>query len=497
MFDRLSRFIIFSILFVIASICYSQEKIFPPLKTNVDTKTLIAELQQLIPQLMDSARVPGLSIALIQNGEIIWNGSYGVRSAETNAAVNDSTLFQAASLSKCVFAYAVMKLVDAGQLDLDTPLVDYWPTDYVEGDERDRLITARMALSHTTGFPNWRPRDGALKILFDPGKKFSYSGEGFGYLQKTVEHITGEKLNDFMKRMVFEPLDMSNSSYEWAPSFEANYAVGHDEFGQPANRDPMTKGHAAYSLYTTAIDYAKFLAAILNGTGLSQATASKMLAPQIQLDKNCTNCTNSADFTPAESNYWGLGFGLQKTDEGASFWHWGDQGIYRCYTVAFAEQKTGLVYFTNSENGLSIRDDLALAALGGKHPAFAWLHYDRYDAPVKTFARLLIEDGLAPAMTYYESLKKGDGSAKPVFEEDSLNQLGYSCMRLKKMPEAIAVFKLNVELYPESWNVYDSLGEAYMENGQRELAIQTYNKSIELNPDNQNGREMVEKLSSK
>lgn len=496
MFDRLRVFFSFSILFFITSSCFSQETVFPPLKTNIDSKALIAELQQLVPQLMDSARMPGLSIALIQNGEIIWNGSYGVRSAETNTAVNDSTLFQAASLSKCVFAYAVMKLVDAGRLDLDAPLINYWPTDYIEGDDRDQLITARRVMSHTTGFPNWRPQDGALKILFEPGEKFSYSGEGFGYLQKTVEHITGEKLNDFMKRTVFEPLDMRHSSYEWAPSFEANYAIGHSEFGQALNRDPMTNGHAAYSLYTTAIDYAKFIAAILNGTGLNGATASQMLTPQIQLDKNCTNCTNSGDFTPSESNYWGLGFGLQKTDEGASFWHWGDQGIYRCYTVAFAEQKIGLVYFTNSENGLAIRDDLVLAALGGKHPAFAWLHYDRYDAPIKTFSRLLVGGGLETAMSYYGDLKKANGSAK-VFEEDSLNQLGYSCMRMKKMPEAIAAFKLNVELYPDSWNVYDSLGEALAENGQRDLAIQTYKKSIELNPDNQNGREMLEKLSSK
>jgi CubicO group peptidase (beta-lactamase class C family) len=496
MFDRLRVFLSSSVLFFITSICLSQQTDFPPLKT-VDSKTLIAELQQLIPQLMDSARVPGLSIALIRDGEIVWNGSYGVRSAETNVAVNDSTLFQAASLSKCVFAYAVMKLVDAGQIDLDTPLVNYWPEDYVEVDDRDQLITARMALSHTTGFPNWRPRDGALKILFTPGEKFSYSGEGFGYLQKTVEHITGEKLNDFMRRTVFEPLEMLHSSYEWQQNFEANYAVGHDEFSQAVNRDPMTNGHAAYSLYTTAIDYAKFICGVLNGSGLSEASASQMLSPQIQLDQNCTNCTNTSDFTPSESNYWGLGFGLQKTDDGTSFWHWGDQGIYRCYTVAFQNQKSGLVYFTNSENGLSIRDDLVLAALGGDHSAFAWLHYDRFDAPIKTFARLLIEGGLDPAMSYYEDLKKTNGSAKPIFEEGSINQLGYTCMRLKKMAEAIAVFKLNVELYPNSWNVYDSLGEAYMENGEGELAIQSYNKSIELNPDNQNGREMLEKLSSK
>ncbi|HEX9652517.1 MAG TPA: serine hydrolase [bacterium] len=497
MLDRLRVIFCFSILLFVTKLCFSQQTDFPPLKTSVDAKALIAELQRLVPQWMDSARIPGLSIALIQNGEMIWDGGFGVRSTKTQAAVNDSTIFQAASLSKCVFAYAVMMLVDAGQLDLDTPLATYWPTDYIEGDNRDSLITARRVLSHTTGFPNWRPRDGALKILFTPGEKFSYSGEGFGYLQKTVEHITGEKLNDFVKRTVFEPLDMRHSSYEWEPRFEANYAVGHSEFGQPINRDPMTEGHAAYSLYTTAVDYAKFLAAILNGTALRQGTASQMLTPQIQLDKNCTNCTNRSDFSPSESNYWGLGFGLQKTDEGTSFWHWGDQGIYRCYTVAFHDQKIGLVFFTNSENGLSIRDDLVLAALGGQHPAFTWLHYDRYDAPVKTFSRLLVEDGLETAMSYHEDLRKANGSAKPVFEEGSINQLGYSCMRMKKMSEAIAVFKLNVELYPDSWNVYDSLGEAYMENGQRELAIQFYTKSLELNPDNNNSREMLEKLTSK
>ncbi len=467
------------------------------LRTHFDKQKLITEIEQLIPQLMDSADVPGLTIAVIRDAEIMWNSSYGVKSLETNEAINDSMIFQAASLSKTVFAYAVLKLVEAGILDLDTPLSNYLPKKYIESDERIDQITARRVMSHTTGFPNWRPRGGDLKIHFTPGEKFSYSGEGFVYLQKVVEHLTGKSLTDFMIETVFEPLGMHNSSYVWLEKYEPNYAIGHAEFGVAIKRDHMTKANAAASLYTTALDYAKYVNAILQGTGLKNATLKEMLTSQIQLDKNCVNCIQNDSAELSEVNSWGLGWGLQNTKEGTSFWHWGDQGIYRCYIVAFEKQKIGVVYFTNSENGLSIRDEIVQAAIGGEHPAFAWLNYDSYKSPVKKFAKAIINNGIEHALNLYNSLKSERQDDSPVFEESAMNRLGYHFMRSRQMDEAIAVFKVNVQDYPDSWNVYDSLGEAYMENGQKDLAIQNYKKSLELNPDNTQGKEMLEKLSGK
>ncbi|HYO90986.1 MAG TPA: serine hydrolase domain-containing protein, partial [Pyrinomonadaceae bacterium] len=171
-----------------------------PLKTRAKKKDLVARLHSVITQLMKEGDVPGLSVLLIRDGKVFWQQAFGVKNADTKEPVNDTTVFEAASLSKPVFAYAVLKFADSGKLDLDTPLVKYLPGAYVEDDARLNQITARMVLSHRTGFPNWRPRGGALKIHFTPGEKFSYSGEGFVYLQKVIEHMTGQPLDAFMKR---------------------------------------------------------------------------------------------------------------------------------------------------------------------------------------------------------------------------------------------------------------------------------------------------------
>jgi CubicO group peptidase (beta-lactamase class C family) len=170
----------------------------------------VSRLEQTIPHLMTEADIPGLSIAVIRDSKVIWTRGFGVTNSETKARVNDNTVFEAASLTKPVFAYAVLKLVDNGKLDLDTPLVKYLPGRYDVGDDpRLDQITARRVLSHTTGFPNWRPRgDKTLKMYFSPGLRFSYSGEGFVYLSKVVEQITGESQQAFIKRTVFDPLDM-------------------------------------------------------------------------------------------------------------------------------------------------------------------------------------------------------------------------------------------------------------------------------------------------
>ncbi len=187
---------------------------------------LASTLDQLVPQLLKDGDVPGLSMAIVKNGAVSWHHSWGVKDASTGAPVDDETIFEAASLSKPVFAYAVMKLVDAGVIDLDTPIAHYLPGDYVR-DPRGAQITPRNALSHTTGFPNWR-NDEELKLYTAPGERFSYSGEGVVYLAKAVENVTGKTLNVVMKEQVFVPLGMTSSSYTWQERFEKRKAMGHD-----------------------------------------------------------------------------------------------------------------------------------------------------------------------------------------------------------------------------------------------------------------------------
>jgi CubicO group peptidase (beta-lactamase class C family) len=464
-----------------------------PLQTNAKLSQITSRLERDIPGLMKEADVPGLSMAIVRDGEVAWVHAFGVKNSETKEAVTDDTIFEAASLSKPVFAYAVLKLVDEGKFDLDKPLNSYLPGDYdVGADARLNQITARRVLSHTTGFPNWR-QETALKIFFSPGEKFSYSGEGFVYLSKVIERVTGESFNDFMKRTVFEPLGMTSSSYIWQPSYETLKASPHTGVGTPVSMGKPTKPNAAASLHTTARDYGRFVAAILNGVGLKKETLRQMLTPQVKVDEAGTDMTSRPATRPSATVSWGLGVGLQSTQDGLSFWHWGDNGNTRAYIVAFEKQKLGIVVFANSANGLSIVPELVGEAIGGQQPALAWLRYESYKSPGRLLLKHIVANGAESSLKEYRKWRTGRPAGE-LINEDQMNRLGYNLLSLKRVKDAIEVFRLNVEDYPQSFNTYDSLGEAYMIDGNKELAIKNYERSIELNAKNVNGIEMLKKL---
>ncbi|UOQ66122.1 serine hydrolase domain-containing protein [Hymenobacter volaticus] len=227
--------------------------------------------------LIDSAGIPGLSVAVINQKGVVWAKGAGVREAGKPERVDESTVFSAASLSKPVFGYLVLKLADEGKIDLDKPLYQYVPYRAIEHNERHKRITARMVLSHQTGLPNWR--SGQLNFLFDPGTRFGYSGEGFVYLQGVVTTITGRELDELAQQYVFRPLGMSRSSYLWQPAFEANHATPHNRFGQPTALSRYSESNAAFSLMTTAADYGRFVVALLTGQGLKPATAQALFRP--------------------------------------------------------------------------------------------------------------------------------------------------------------------------------------------------------------------------
>lgn len=454
----------------------------PATVTGHELRERLERLDRALPALLDSAGVTGLSIAAVIGGRLAWARAYGVRSSETGEPVDTATVFEAASLSKPVFAYAAVQLVEQGRLDLDRPLAEYPPYEDIAHDERYHRITARMVLSHTTGFPNWRPRDGRLELLFDPGARFRYSGEGFVYLQRVVERITGRPVHELMRERVLEPLGMGRSSYVWEERFESNVAVGHDEGAEPGEKFRPDSGNVAYSLQTTAPDFARFLAALSRGRGLQPGTWREMLAHQSQVDEGLS---------------WGLGVGLQHPDDAdRAFWHWGHNDGYRAYMLAYPEHEFALVWFTNSDNGMGLLEPLLERIVGGRHPAVRWLDYERYDDPQRLvrreLERVILDQGIEAGLARYRELMRTQPAE--AFAEPMLNTLGYRLLRRDRTQAAIAVFQLNVEQYPTAFNTYDSLGEAYMVAGDLERAIENYERSVELNPENRNGLEMLEKL---
>lgn len=331
-------------------------------KTDVPDKDLIAELQQSIPQLMQEFSVPGLSVALIKDAKISFSRGFGVRSVDTKELVNTETIFEAASLSKPVFAYAALKLCDRGLLKLDEPLSNYLPEPYIADDPRIKLVTMRHVLTHTPGFPNWR-RNANLNFIHNPGEKFSYSGEGFVYLQAVVEQITKQPLQEYIKREIFEPFAMPASDYIWREAYNSVTAFGHDPQGKASEKMKPARANAAASLHATATEYAKFIVEIIrqnaqNPSHLSKKIKDEMLKPQVKVN---------------DSLAWGLGWGIQQPKTEESYFHWGNNNNRFKNFVVFSEaKKIGLIVFTNSGNGLKLCKKLVPKAIGGEHPAFSW-----------------------------------------------------------------------------------------------------------------------------
>jgi CubicO group peptidase (beta-lactamase class C family) len=478
-------------LLLLACTCTRAQQPAGPPPAILPTKAAIAKLQTDIPLLLQQADVPGLSIALIRKGKLVWSGAFGVSNADTKKPVDANTVFEAASLSKPVFAYAVLKLVDEGKLALDSPLNGYLGNNYdVVNDDRINLITARRVLSHTSGFPNWRDNDRTKTLLihFKPGEKFSYSGEGMVYLSKVVSKITGLRFEEFMQQYALRPLGMTASSYIWRNRYDSLKAYRHDMLGRLSGRNqpPDGKedtahddGNAAASLQTTALDYARFVIALMNGYGLKKATWQQMLTPQIRVDST---------YPPVA---WGLGIGLETMPEGEYLWHWGDNGDSKSYVTAFLPDKNAVVYFANGSNGLSITREILDDAVGGDQPAVAHLNYDRYNSPARMLLKETIAKGASVALK--EWLERRNGQ---LIDESSMNQLGYVLIGMKRIDDAILVFMQNTVDYPQSWNVWDSLAEAYMDKGDKEKAIADYERSLQLNPGNTNGAEQLKKLKS-
>lgn len=438
-------------------------------------------LESFVQDAMLKADVPGISMAVVSNGEIVYQKAFGIKSTDSKQPVNEETRFEAASLSKPLFGFGVMQLVEEGKLNLDKPLYEYLPYPDAAHDERYKRITARMALSHTTGFPNWRNGD-QLNLQYPPGERFRYSGEGFVYLMRVVEKITGKSMEAFMQERVLKPLGMTHSSYVWQTAFDDNFAMPHDDYMRTGSKNKPQEGNAAYSLQTTAGDYIRFVQAILNKKGLKKTTFDEILHPQVALP---------FDDPKGETLAWGLGWGLQQTAAGTSFWHWGDNGNFKCFVVGFDNAKTGMVVFTNGSPGLTLMPDLFKRCIGGTYPALDWLEYGDYRSVAQTVwktyqAGTPWKDAIQPYLD-----KSGLFQDTTQIKEGEMNQLGYRLLNAGDFAAAVQAFALNAKAYPNSANVYDSYGEALLRSGRVMESADQYAKAAALDPGNDNAKALA------
>lgn len=361
-----------------------------------------------LPRIMQAFAVPGVGIAVVEDGEVAWSRPFGVSNAITRTPVEARTVFETASLSKPVFAYLVLQLADQGLIELDRPLVQYRRPDYLAAHPWIERIAARDVLRHSTGLPNWRKSPATEKLvpMVEPGARIDYSGEAFFWLQLVVETLTGQSLDESMQAQLFGPAGMKDSGYAWNADLAARSVYGHrrhdapeqglppqmfreqwslaqqvaDRWGKPLSawkyEDAVRAlpevmamapaglvtwpgdivANAAASLRSTVQDYARFMTLVMARKQrapweIREATRQAMLTPQLKV--------------PGRWTEKGLGWNMEATPDGPVFYHSGSNGdIFKNFAVGDAQRRRGIVALTNGGSGSFVHQRVVRAATG-------------------------------------------------------------------------------------------------------------------------------------
>jgi CubicO group peptidase (beta-lactamase class C family) len=354
-------------------------------------KLMPAQIDSTVNRLIQGAHVTGAGVALFHRGKIVYLHAYGLRDTEKGLPLTPDSVMTAASLNKSAFATVVMRLAERGTLDLDKPIEQYLGKplgDFdryadLAGDPRTARLTLRILLDHTTGFANFRglEDDHKLRIHYEPGTHYGYSGEGINLAQFVVEKATGKSAMALMQEELYTPLKMTRSSMVWEPRFESDFANGYDEYGRALGPERRNRPAAAGSMQTTPRDYALFLSALMRGDVLSASMRDKMLSPQIRIHSAhqfpSLNTETTTAYDPIELSY-GIGWGLYNSPFGPAFFKEGHDEGWRNFALCF-RNGDGILVMTNSSNGEGIFKPLAEALLGETGFPFDWDGYTPYD----------------------------------------------------------------------------------------------------------------------
>lgn len=373
---------------------------------RIDGTTIDAnELTKKIHNIVEKAEVTGLAVSILNQNETIYQNTFGFRNKKKLEPLKINTLMYGASLSKAVFSIIVLQLVQERKIDLDVPLQDYLEKplpDYyfskgwqgfkdLKGDRRYEAITARMCLTHTTGFPNWRfltnkgfDKNGKLYFKFEPGKRYSYSGEGFGLLQFVIEEIMGEGLENLAQERIFEPLGMDRTSYIYVlnKSLDGNYALGHNANHQTIPFNEADDAGAAGSLGTTPADYTIFLEAIMKHQLIKSTTFDKLREKQIEIRSKQQFGPNALVETSENEEIdlaYGLGWGMLTSPYGQGIFKEGHDEGFQHYSILFPEQEIGILLMSNSDNAKSVFKEILAIAIADIYTPWKWENYIPYN----------------------------------------------------------------------------------------------------------------------
>ena len=459
-----------------------------------------ARLRLSLAQLMELYKVPALSIAVIDDFKIAWAKGYGTIGTGSNAPVTTKTLFQAGSISKPVAAAGALYLVEHGKLSLDEDVNVKLKTWKVPENEftKEQKVTLRRLVSHTGGltvhgFPGYdvdaplptlvqifngeKPANTApIRVDVVPGTLERYSGGGVTIEQQLMTDVTGKAFPELLRETVLDKIGMTDSSYEQPlpPARAAMTAIGTYSDGKPVHgKWHIYPEMAAAGLWTTPTDLAKFAIEIAN----SRQGKSNRVLSQKMTEEMVTPVMDGA----------GLGFFVDKENPGQFGHNGADEGFQALLTMN-SETGKGVAIMADSDNGIAV----ANYVLRRVAQEYSW-NYKFEGGDIPTLGIIARARGAQAALDRYAEMRKA-GELQGERAEAALNQLGYSLLYSGHEKDAITVFQTNVQEFPQSSNVYDSLGEAYAKVGEKELAIANYEKSLQLDPKNQNAVERLKKL---
>ena len=376
--------------------------LLPPAAWSANLAAAVpAPVERLVRDGMADRGVQGLALAVIEDGRVAYTGSWGLRNAAGQPLTRDTVMY-GASLTKMVFAYTVMQLVQEGKLDLDQPIsrylpkplpdyaneAGYGPWQHLAGDERWRKLTPRMLLTHSSGFANFAfvEPDGRLRFHFEPGSRYAYSGEGLILLQFVLERGLGLQLGAEMQRRVFDRFGMRGTSMTWRPDFAANLADGWNAEGKIEPHDERSRVRAAGSMDTTIDDMARFAAGFMRGDGLAPAARAEMLRPQLAIGTATQFPSLQAELPPAERHPTlaaGLGVITFSGPQGKGFFKGGHNDTTGNMLACLEQGRRCVVLLANDVRAEALFPGIVRQVLGETGLPWTWEYGAMAQAPAK------------------------------------------------------------------------------------------------------------------
>ncbi|WP_161991910.1 serine hydrolase [Flagellimonas algicola] len=311
------------------------------------------KVDQIIEGYQAHYNIPGVSMALIKDGKVVYHKTYGVKNSVTKEPVEEKTLFEAASITKPVFAFVVLRLADRNIIDMDKPLHEYLPFEQLDDYPEYKKMTARHVLIHRSGLPNW-----GIDMIAAPGEKYGYSGEGFEYLKRVVVKITGKTIEQILDEELIAPNGLYHMEFSDSEALRAAVSDGHVG-GQPTNWGIPQEAGMAFSMHTEAKAFARYALTILERKGLKPSTYSEFLEIHTESNPEYWNI-------PDKKEGAGLGIFIRKTDYGDTFYHGGNNGDFKCQFEIYDKLKLGYIIYTNSDTGSELTMDAWQIFVEGK-----------------------------------------------------------------------------------------------------------------------------------